>query len=237
MGLFSKKPKPTALKSKSSFEKRKLFGILLIIIALVISFVVTPILSNSKNQTETIAIAKNDIRKGTVISESEISFAERGVFGLKGYITKKADVIGKPAAADISQGDNITTNKIGKENISRLQAIINEQNGLTTISIKSNAAGLASHLRAGDIVKVYNIIEDEYSGNTIVQNPDLQRVEIYDIENADAESIDKNQSKGDLSSSNEKVASTITFITSPDQERALLQAEYNGSIHVVFVER
>lgn len=238
MSIFKRKPKPVILKNKSGFGKRKYIGILLIIVALIISFVLVPMINAQKNETALIAVAKTDIKKGSNITEKEITFVERGTFGLKAYITDKNQVIGKPAVTDILKGDFITNNKIGKENISRLQSIIINNKALTTITVKSNAAGLASHLKSGDIVRIYNVIGDEYSGNVIEQNPLLGRIEVYDIENSSTESLESKGKERDVMSSNEKVASTITFITvSKEQERALLQAEYNGAIHVVFVER
>lgn len=238
MGVFKKKPKPVALKGKSSFEKRKLIGVLLIVAALVLTFIVIPMMNKATNSTEVIAVAKTDIQDGSIITEKDISFAERGVFGMDGYITKKEDIIGKQAAADILKNDIVTKNKIGKENISKIQEIVNGQKALTTISVKTNAAGLASHLKAGDYVRIYNAVAGEYSDSSVImQNPLLEKIEVYSIENSNTEPVEENL-KQETAGSSEMVAATITFVTvSKEQETALLEAEYNGSIHVVFVER
>lgn len=196
-----------------------------------------PIMNAGSNETAAIAVAKTDIKKGNTITEKDVFFTEKGIFGLEGYITKKEDVIGKPAAVDILKSDFVTTNKIGKENISRLQSIVNDKKSLVTVSVKTNAAGLASHLKSGDMVRLYSVIADEYTGSAVIQNPLLEKIEVYDIENSNTESIESD-SKGDAAGSSEMVASTITFIAvSKEQERILLEAEYRGSIHAVFVER
>lgn len=238
MRLFTKKPKLGSIKSSSSFGQRKLLGILCIIMAILIGFVILPYLYGAKGNTEMIVKAKEKIEKGHIITEKQIILDETGTYGLEGYITDKSKAIGTIATTDIMAEDVITNKKIGNQKDHKLAYLTKENKRLTTISIKSNAAGLASHLSAGDIVNVYSILEDEYGSASPVMSPSLKNLEVYDIENGNTQSISNKDKKTDnnVAVSNANVISTITFITtSEEQEIALLKAEYGGNIHVVLV--
>lgn len=239
MSLLSKKAKaPKPPKAKSSFEKRKWIGLVCIVVALIISFVIVPLIAKAGGKTENIVIANENIKSGTVISKDMIKTEERGIYGLEGYVINAEDVIGKPAATDITQNDAITLNKIGKENITKIQSIVNNKHTLVTVSLKSNAAGVASHLKPGDTVKVAYALEGEYGECIIVKDANLANIEVYDIENNNAESINSSSSDAMSSSDTEKIAATVTLIAkNAAQEEALLKAEYNGDIHLIFVER
>lgn len=239
MNLMSKKskPKPVGMKKKSGLATRNLLGILLIVIAASAIFVLQPKLMEAKQITETIAIAKMDMESGHVITEKDIAFEERGTYGFKNYVTDKNDLIGRQVAINISDGDIITKNKIGEENLTKIQSIMNEGKGLTTISVKTNAAGLASHLVPGDEVRCYSILTDEYNNIYIVQDPILNNVEVFGVENSEAKDINRKSDTAQDTSGSEMVVSTITLITTPEQEQVLLRAEYDGNLHVVLAGR
>lgn len=227
---------------KSKLRSRKVKAIISFILVIVLAFVVLPMIYSSQSETGTVAVVKSPISKGEEITAEKFSMETVGTYGLsKSVILLREDIIGKKALVDMVKGDLIMAEKIGKSATDPLMdAFVEEGNRLVTVSIKSNAAGLASHLERGDIVNVACVqgIMDEYGYQTGVQvlnYPELKHLEVYDAENAQTDSVDKEKESGDNNA--DPIIHTITFVATDWQAQKLLEAEYTGTLHVIFVAK
>jgi len=236
--IFKKKG-PTIKKSKNKFRNKKLIGIACFLVALLIAFVILPRLYEQQAETTTALLVTSPIAKGELITEQNVSVNTVGSYGLpKDYLQEKDQTAGKIAKVDMLIGDVVTENKIG-EFVSDpvIEAFKKEDKRLMSITLESNAAGLASHLQKGDIVNVASIVETE-NYTTVVNNfEELQNLEIYDIENANAESISDAKKGNAISPNSDIIIKTVTFIVNDAQAKKLLEAEYNGTLHLIFVNR
>lgn len=225
-------------KPKKSYSGRKWLGVLCLILALVIAFVVMPILYAEKGETSKVVVTLKNITKGSVIQSEDVTKKEVGIYGHTGYYTNSNDVVGKAATTNLVKGEVLTTGKINSKDGDPLSFIKQDNKKLVSITLASNAAGLASHLLPGDNVNVYAMREDEFGMSTVSLDPLLSNLEIYDLENSTTKSIVDAKKNGDSNSSNtDVIINTITFIASNEQAEALIRAEYSGALHVVLVKR
>ena len=240
--IFKRKvAKPKAFKVRQSGAiARKVLAVVFLALTVFVGFYVIPLLYEQKANTDMVVVASADIYKGEVIAAEQISVKEIGIYGLFGYYTDLEAVSGMVALTDIKKSDIILDNKISEFDKNSLLALASDPRGLLTVTVRTNAAGLASHLRSGAIVNVYNIVEEEQTLIPVL-NPLLENLEIFSIENSSAERVgDKSGYEPENPSSyssSANIVSTVTFYTeSTEQEIELLKAEYDGIIHIALVE-
>lgn len=238
MTIF-KKQGPTIKKTRNRFRNKKIIGILCFILAAIIAFILLPRLYEKQSETVMALQVTSPIAKGELITERNVEMNTVGILGLpNGFLRKKEQALDKIAKVDMLAGDIVTKNKVG-DYISDpiIEAFKNEGKRLLTVTLDSNAAGLASHLQKGDIVNVASVVETENYSNAIYNYDELKNLEIYDIENANAESISEAKKDSSISPNADIIIQTVTFIVNDIQANKLLEAEYNGALHLIFVSR
>ena len=147
-------------------KNRIFLSTLCFVLAAGFSFLLLPHFYADKNATTMVLRAAGDIKAGTEISEHDLVNVEVGSFGLpEGVLNDKAQVVGKVAQTDIAKGDYFFSQKLGKYLVSELLDRIEKNNQrLVTVSVPSIAAGLSSHLLAGDFVTVAVFMEKASEG-------------------------------------------------------------------------
>lgn len=235
--MFGKKKKRDSAeiklpKAKKNFDKRKLVGILLLLISLAIAFVLLPMLYGSKDTTTKVYYTARAINQGDEITEDNIVLREIGTYGMSGYYTEedKDKLIGERASYDIVKGDIITKEKLGGQAAETINKLTKEGKYIYTASIKTNAQGVATHLKSGDTVNILTYNEGEYYSN----EPKLllQNVYVYSADNSSGYSTDDTLAK------DEQFVATVTFVlNSMDEVMAVYSAEVGNGIHLVITGR
>lgn len=129
-----------------------------------------------------------------------------------------------------------------------LDLLMQQDKRLVTISLPSIAAGMSSHLQVGDLVSVVSFIpakeqqtQDGFISQPgkVVLNPELKLLTVYGIENASTESTEtvKERKENSSNMSDDPVPKTITLIVTEAQALKLIEAEYTGKLHILFVKR
>lgn len=226
--------------------KNRIFLIILcLILAAVTSFVLLPKLYKDKGATMMVLRAAVDIPAGIKIEDKHLVMVEAGKYGLPdNLINDKSQVIGKVSKTTIIKGDYLFSEKIGEFIVDeRLDRISVENKRLVTVSVPSIAAGLSSHLLAGDIVTVAVFMEKASSGDDIspqvILYPELHNLEVYSVENArtqDTAQVREQQSESP-SPSGDPTPKAVTLIVTETQAQKLIQAEYTGKLHIIFEKR
>lgn len=212
------------------FQNKILVGVLCIIIAAILAFFFLPSITKSKNNTVKIFVLKSAVDEGTRIEETMLVEKEVGNYGLPESIIKDKDkIVGKYASCDILSDDLILTSKLSDYVVNKkLDSVMSEGKMLVTVSLDSVASAVGNHLKSGDIISIVG-----YSNDTVVTYKELQELEIYSIENENAEKLEDVENDEEA----EQIASTATLIVSQIQAEKLIQAEYSGKVHAVFVRR
>lgn len=212
------------------FENKLVVGGTCILVAGVLAFLVLPGIYKSKESTVVICKLKEDIYAGTKIQREMIKEAEVGSFGLPADVVKSADkIIGKYAKENILSDDLLFPSKfsdyIADE---RLDKLTSEGKKLMSVSIGSNASGVAGHLKAGDLISVVC-----YTDNSVQAFDELKNIEVYSIENSESVNIENVAADEKV----DKTAATLTLIVTDIQAHKLAYAEYSGKLHAIFEQR
>ena len=212
------------------FQNKIVVGIICIVIAAILAFFFLPSISKSKSDTEKIYAVKNTITEGTKIEETMLTEKEVGSYGLPESIVRdKEKIVGKFASCNITPDDLILTSKTSDFAANqKLDSIMSQGKMLVTVSLDSVAAAVGNHLKSGDVISVIG-----YANDAVVVYEELKAVEVYSIENENAEKLEDVENNEEA----EHLASTVTLIVNQTQAEKLIQAEYAGKVHAVFVKR
>ena len=99
---------------------------------------------------------------------------------------------------------------------------------LVTVSLNSVASAVGNHLKTGDIVSIVG-----YADGNVVTYDELKNLEIYSIENEEAQNLEDVENDEEA----QKLAATVTLIADRIQAEKLVDVEYSGKVHAVFVRR
>ena len=212
------------------FQNKIVVGVICIVIAAILAFFFLPSISKSKSNTETIFVVKNAVAEGTKIEESMLVEKEVGSYGLSQSIIKDKDkIIGKYASCNITPDDFILSSKLSDFAANqKLDKVMSQGNMLVTVSLDSVASAVGNHLKSGDIISIVG-----YANDAVVVYEELKALEVYSIENENAEKLEDVENNEEA----EHLASTVTLIVNQVQAEKLIQAEYSGKVHAVFVKR
>ena len=212
------------------FQNKIVVGVICIVIAAILAFFFLPSISKSKSNTETIFVVKNAVAEGTKIEESMLVEKEVGGYGLPQSIIKDKDkIVGKYASCNITPDDLILTSKLSDFAANqKLDKVMSQGNMLVTVSLDSVASAVGNHLKSGDIISIVG-----YANDAVVAYEELKALEVYSIENENAEKLEDVENNEEA----EHLASTVTLIVNQVQAEKLIQAEYSGKVHAVFVKR
>ena len=212
------------------FQNKIFVGVGCVVLAAVMAFILLPSVNRSKNGTVKILKLKENISAGTQIDEAMLEEKEVGKYGLpESIVNDKDKVVGKFAVCSISSDDLILSSKLSDFAASKkLDGVMNAGKMLVTVSLDSVAAAVGNHLQSGDIVSVIG-----YADNTVTAYEELKNLEVFSVENDDAQNLDDVENDENA----EKIASNITLVVNQAQAEKLVQAEYSGKVHAVFVKR
>lgn len=212
------------------FQNKIVVGVICIVIAAILAFFFLPSISKSKSNTEKIYAVKNAVAEGTKIEESMLVEKEVGSYGLPQSIIKEKDkIVGKYASCDITPDDLILSSKLSDYAANqKLDKVMSQGNMLVTVSLDSVASAVGNHLKSGDIISIVG-----YANDAVVVYEELKALEVYSIENENAEKLEDIENNEEA----EHLASTVTLIANQVQAEKLIQAEYSGKVHAVFVKR
>ena len=212
------------------FQNKIVVGVICIVIAAILAFFFLPSISKSKSNTEKIYAVKNAVAEGTKIEESMLVEKEVGSYGLPQSIIKEKDkIVGKYASCDIAPDDLILSSKLSDYAANqKLDKVMSQGNMLVTVSLDSVASAVGNHLKSGDIISIVG-----YANDAVVVYEELKALEVYSIENENAEKLEDVENNEEA----EHLASTVTLIANQVQAEKLIQAEYSGKVHAVFVKR
>lgn len=175
------------------FKSKIFLGVICLILAAVIAFLVLPRFYSSKAETIHAVKLNEDIPVGTVITDEMLSTVEVGSFGLpNSVVLKEDDAIGKVASENMYVGEYLTSTRLITEE--EYQKLVAEEtkgleNGycLVTLEFPSTSAGVASILRGGHIVDVHECVENEDKSLTVSKV--LSSMYVYDVLNEKLESL------------------------------------------------
>ena len=220
------------MKFLEVFKNRTVLGITCIVLALIMCFVVSPLISRTSNKTMDVVRVTTDIKSGDEITKEMVTEVKMTSTNQPENVIEDAkSVIGKYATMDMTKGDYVLKNKIADtpyvENT--YLAGLDGTNRAMSVTIKSFANGLSGKLKSGDIV---SIIAPDYKKTGITEIPlELQFVEVIAATTKTGSDVDEEFNE------ESELPSTVTLLVSEDQSKMLADLEKTGTIHMSLVYR
>ena len=214
-------------------KNRTAIGIVCIILAVAVTFVVSPLVNNISDKKTEVVRFTADVSHGTEIKDTDIELVEISNSALPEKVIKdKNAVVGKYATTDIFKGDFATESKVtdNANTASDIMASLKGDKVAMSITINSFAGGLSGKLENGDIVSIY--VTDK-EGKTTVPS-ELKYVKV--ITTTTSGGVDETEVVENEDGSFE-LPSTITLLVSSKQATVLANYEENASMHVALVFR
>jgi len=214
-------------------KNRTVIGIVCIVLAVAVTFVVSPLVNKISDQKTEVVRFTADVGHGVKITEDHIELAEISNSALPDKPLKTKDaVIGKYATADLFKGDIATESKV-TDNANTANDIMASLKGdkiAMSITINSFAGGLSGKLENGDIVSIYVTDKD----NVTEVPAALKYVKV--ITTTTSGGIDENDVIENEDGSFE-LPTTITVLVTVEQAKILANYEENAVMHVALVYR
>ena len=215
-------------------KNRTIIGIICIIVAVIISFVIAPLINNVTSGAVSTVRLNQDVKQGSVITETMLEEIEINKDALpKDNISKKSHIVGKFAASNLYSGDVITKAKLTEDGNTAddVFSSLDGSNVAISVTVDSLASGLSGKLQNGDIVSFIITRNDTNQSTT---PPQLRYMKVVTTTTADG--IDKNEIiKNDDGSF--ELPSTITVLANNEQAKLLAEYEGTTNIHVALVYR
>ena len=214
-------------------KNRTVIGIVCIVLAMAVTFVVSPLVNKISDQKTEVVRFTADIGHGVKITEEHIELAEISNSALPDKALKTKDaVIGKYATADLFKGDIATESKVtdNANTANDVMASLKGDKVAMSITISSFAGGLSGKLENGDIVSIYVTDKDDVTEVPAA----LKYVKV--ITTTTSGGIDENDVVENEDGSFE-LPTTITVLVTVEQAKILANYEKNAVMHVALVYR
>ena len=216
---------------KKLLENKLIVGGICIVIAAILAFLVLPGMYKQKEKTIMICRLQSDITAGTRIEGEMLKSVEVGSYGLPESVIKNPDdLIGKYAKVSMTADDYLYASRFADYvSDERFDKAVSEGKRLIAVSVPSNAASAANQLKAGDRVTVAY-----FADNNVVIDNSLKGIEIYSVENEDAQNLENVQGS---ENKEDEIAANVTLIATEEQAAKLISAEYSGKLHIILESR
>ena len=237
--LKKKVDKEEILYQIEEFKKsRAMVGTLCLVIALILSFVITPAFTTALNKRTKVIEITRDIKVGEKIQDNMIKEVEVGSYGLSKELVKtKSEVKDMYAVKDLYKGQYLYKSQIGKD-IPYDNNYLYGLNGLKraiSFSVNKLSNGLSNKLIKGDVISIIVINQSEKDElKKAVIPEELKYIEVLTTTNDDGndiDTVDKNKDKDDI------MYQTITVLASDEQAKIIAKAETTQQIYVELVYR
>ena len=216
------------------FKNRIFIGVLSLVLAVVIGFVVVPAYTNIATTTITVVTAAKDISCGVQITEDMLAETEISKIGLPaGVAVKKEDVVGMYATDNIYTGYYITTKTVASELVKPETKIRNMKNDENVVPVPiGGTINAETKLLPNDIVSIYSI--DKKTGQATII-PELSYVSVLACTTENGTNILYDGQKAADGSALSPV--NINFILNRTQSLKLLSEMSTKTLYVLLTYR
>lgn len=219
---------------KQFFKNRTVLGIISIVAAIIICFFIAPAINSQINSNVDIVRFKTNCYKNTIITEDMVQVVNVGKSNLPQAVLKdKKDVVGKYAKTDFYKGDYILKEKIANKPSTvdeKLYALDGKRKAIS-IALSSFSTGLSGKLKAGDIVSVISVGDEEKTKT--MQYEELQYLEVV----AATAGSGNNANTTDKIETEKELPETITVLADNKQVILLSELDKKASCHIALVYR
>ena len=215
-------------------KNRTVIGAICMAMAIVVTFLVAPVVNKLSSDTTEVIRLSSDIKQGVQITSDHLETVNVKSDSVpSGIINDPEQIIGKYAASALYAGDYLTNAKLAGEpnSASDVFASLDGSKLAVSVTINTFASGLSGKLENGDIVSI--IVTDKENELTVIPDA-LKYLKVITTTTAggiDQDSIIKNED------GSYEVPSTVTLLVNEEQARLLAQYEADAALTVALVYR
>lgn len=222
---------PSTNNSWLQFAKsRQGLGIISIALAATIIFVALPYMQSKVTATTTAVVFTETVFPGDMIDSSKVKEVDAATFNLPvGTVSSKDDVIGLYVTTSAITGDFVTYSRLSSIHPGDDPVLTNlaPDQLAVSISLPSMEQSLSSKLRAGDIIRLFSIGNE--NDITYAKSPaELQYVEVIAVSDSAGNTV---------STYSETTIDTITLAVNQTQASVLIALEHTQTMHAALVSR
>lgn len=215
-------------------------GLLSVVLALVVSFVLTPMYSKAVEKKDEVVRLKRDVDLGDRIEEKDLEVISIGIYNISDkIIRKKEELVGRYAKSDLYSGMYVVGAAISETPIRKDLYLNNipEDKYAISVTVQNYAAGLSSKLMQGDVVSLI-VKKQETDGTVICEIPDtLMYMEVLGAtEEGGSDKTVASDNRDDKKKNNERLA-TVTLLANKYQVSELSSYEGESVIHIALKNR
>ena len=231
---------PKVPTAKGNSTKKKVFGVIAVVIALGVGFVAIPYVNATVNETEIVYVAKEDIEHNDLITKDMLQEKEMVKKDIPNNTLDISQIENKYSTSKIFTGDIFMEGKV-TSNIVEETIETHKDKNIVTITAPTVASGVGGDIKVGDLVSIYAYVEPqrEYLNNVSSQ-PALTNQDISNIETEDElnEAIDEVKYDGSIVNESKtyvKLDEELKYVEIADINRAEtnIETETLGSITTV----
>ena len=223
------------------FKSKTFIGIICLLLAAVIAFLLLPRFYSARATVRNVVRVSKDVPAGTTLTADMLSTAEVGAYGLsEKTVASVGDAVGLVALDNLYAGEYLWSERIATAEEYKKQADektkgLSGSNCLVTIEFPTASAGIASVLRAGNIVDVYEHVEGEDRSTSVSKC--LTGLFVYDVLNQKLESLDELDKKREEAIVEEDtnydfIPKYVVFRCSQTQAETLIRLEKMDAFHL-----
>ncbi len=223
------------------FKSKTFIGIICLLLAAVIAFLLLPRFYAARSTVRSVVRVSKDVPAGTMLTADMLSTAEVGAYGLsEKTVANVGDAVGFVALDNLYAGEYLWSDRIAtaedyKAKLSEKTKGLSGSNCLVTIEFPTASAGIASVLRAGNIVDVYEHVEGEDRATLVSKC--LSGLYVYDVLNQKLESLDELDRKRaeaviEEDTDYDFIPKYVVFRCSQTQAETLIRLEKMDAFHL-----
>ncbi len=215
-------------------KNRTIIGIICMVLAIAITFLVAPLVTQLGTDTVTVCVVAQDLKQGVQITQEHITTVEAKAESIPaGAVTEKKEILGQFAKSNLYAGDFYTAAKLTADanTAADVFASLDGKQIAVSFTIDTFAAGLSGKLENGDIISIF--VTDRDTGETMIPAA-LKYVRV--VTTTTAGGIDKEGVVENEDGSYE-LPSTVTVLVTPEQARLLVEYEENAALQAGLVYR
>lgn len=215
-------------------KNRTVIGIICMVVAIAITFIVAPIVTRLTDGTTEVVRLTENVKRGTEIKAEMLETVKVKADALPdGFIDDGAKAIGKYATSNLYKGDYLTGEKLAGE-ANSAEDVFESLDGSKlafSVTIANFASGLSGKLENGDIVSL--VVVDDDTQRSIIPGA-LTYVRVITtttVGGVDQDNVVKNDD------GTYETPETITLLVNTAQAKLLAEYEETSTVHAALVYR
>jgi len=215
-------------------KNRTIIGVICMVLAVVVTFVVAPLVNKLSMDTSEVVRLSSDVKQGVQITSDHLEVVKVKTDTIpSGVVKDPKDIIGKYASSALYAGDYLTSAKLtGEANTaSDVFASLDGTKVAVSVTIDTFAAGLSGKLENGDVISL--IVVDKDTGKATIPGA-LKYMKVITTTTSggiDQDSIVKNED------GSYEIPSTVTLLANTEQAKMLAKYEADTTLTVALVYR